>query len=115
MEHHLDRPACSCTNTPKLVLQYQRLENIHRRHGGSIRFLIAERPVEIMFRSHCDLPHSFKTPEIRTNQTDSYRHRMPVATHVHHSSQKAAGRSEEHTSELQSPCNLVCRLLLEKK
>src|SRR5256885_13036965 len=26
-----------------------------------------------------------------------------------------AGRSEEHTSELQSPCNLVCRLLLEKK
>src|SRR5256885_11848396 len=27
----------------------------------------------------------------------------------------AAQRSEEHTSELQSPCNLVCRLLLEKK
>src|SRR5256885_16208737 len=29
-----------------------------------------------------------------------------------HASQE---RSEEHTSELQSPCNLVCRLLLEKK
>src|SRR2546426_8219091 len=27
----------------------------------------------------------------------------------------ADNRSEEHTSELQSPCNLVCRLLLEKK
>src|SRR2546426_6614820 len=27
----------------------------------------------------------------------------------------AVERSEEHTSELQSPCNLVCRLLLEKK
>src|SRR5256885_12965271 len=27
----------------------------------------------------------------------------------------APDRSEEHTSELQSPCNLVCRLLLEKK
>src|SRR5256885_2804182 len=27
----------------------------------------------------------------------------------------AEQRSEEHTSELQSPCNLVCRLLLEKK
>src|SRR6516162_10988647 len=27
----------------------------------------------------------------------------------------AVKRSEEHTSELQSPCNLVCRLLLEKK
>ena len=31
-------------------------------------------------------------------------------THV-----KNDARSEEHTSELQSPCNLVCRLLLEKK
>src|SRR5256885_16709740 len=28
---------------------------------------------------------------------------------------QVATRSEEHTSELQSPCNLVCRLLLEKK
>src|SRR2546426_9113935 len=28
---------------------------------------------------------------------------------------EVAQRSEEHTSELQSPCNLVCRLLLEKK
>src|SRR5256885_11911545 len=28
---------------------------------------------------------------------------------------RIASRSEEHTSELQSPCNLVCRLLLEKK
>src|SRR2546426_4994848 len=30
-------------------------------------------------------------------------------------SSRAVERSEEHTSELQSPCNLVCRLLLEKK
>src|SRR5256885_3068207 len=29
-------------------------------------------------------------------------------------SSRSHGRSEEHTSELQSPCNLVCRLLLEK-
>src|SRR2546426_8560006 len=28
---------------------------------------------------------------------------------------QTGNRSEEHTSELQSPCNLVCRLLLEKK
>src|SRR5256885_3538045 len=32
-----------------------------------------------------------------------------------HSNAKNLSRSEEHTSELQSPCNLVCRLLLEKK
>src|SRR5688500_19824391 len=51
---------------------------------------------------------------------------VPDETHVHgHDAMMqevvgafAAGReprSEEHTSELQSPCNLVCRLLLEKK
>src|SRR3989454_5142000 len=38
---------------------------------------------------------------------------------INPSSANASGsftpRSEEHTSELQSPCNLVCRLLLEKK
>src|SRR2546426_6791031 len=31
------------------------------------------------------------------------------------SERRQGRRSEEHTSELQSPCNLVCRLLLEKK
>src|SRR5256885_1210185 len=36
-----------------------------------------------------------------------------VAT-LHMQRHALAGRSEEHTSELQSPCNLVCRLLLEK-
>src|SRR5256885_9855584 len=42
------------------------------------------------------------------------RHRVPR----HHQGDVEgldAERSEEHTSELQSPCNLVCRLLLEKK
>src|SRR3989454_5507560 len=38
------------------------------------------------------------------------------ATHGHeHLGGLQTLRSEEHTSELQSPCNLVCRLLLEKK
>src|SRR5256885_12680014 len=32
-----------------------------------------------------------------------------------HLAEPCRDRSEEHTSELQSPCNLVCRLLLEKK
>src|SRR5256885_10847902 len=32
-----------------------------------------------------------------------------------HEGRRALDRSEEHTSELQSPCNLVCRLLLENK
>src|SRR2546426_1488746 len=33
----------------------------------------------------------------------------------HQGTYQKKARSEEHTSELQSPCNLVCRLLLEKK
>src|SRR5256885_9258963 len=37
--------------------------------------------------------------------------RLPVGNGVDHDLED---RSEEHTSELQSPCNLVCRLLLEK-
>src|SRR2546426_5830744 len=37
-----------------------------------------------------------------------------LAEHLRNDEQ-AVRRSEEHTSELQSPCNLVCRLLLEKK
>src|SRR5256885_4261027 len=42
------------------------------------------------------------------------RARQPARPHL--PDEAAAGRrSEEHTSELQSPCNLVCRLLLEKK
>src|SRR2546426_8666674 len=36
-------------------------------------------------------------------------------THIQQSRIMKYDRSEEHTSELQSPCNLVCRLLLEKK
>src|SRR5256885_8829232 len=34
---------------------------------------------------------------------------------VNSGAEAVENRSEEHTSELQSPCNLVCRLLLEKK
>src|SRR5690242_21072056 len=37
------------------------------------------------------------------------------ACHRRYSTRRSAGRSEEHTSELQSHVNLVCRLLLEKK
>src|SRR2546426_7263147 len=40
---------------------------------------------------------------------------LDVLVAVRDLGQDRAPRSEEHTSELQSPCNLVCRLLLEKK
>src|SRR5256885_10792346 len=43
--------------------------------------------------------------------TDLVTDKHLIAREVH----QAVERSEEHTSELQSPCNIVCRLLLEKK
>src|SRR5256885_11718966 len=45
----------------------------------------------------------------------SRRHRQGQLQMVVARIQGSHDRSEEHTSELQSPCNLVCRLLLEKK
>src|SRR2546426_7629692 len=38
-----------------------------------------------------------------------------ITGQTHQALENVKARSEEHTSELQSPCNLVCRLLLEKK
>src|SRR6266850_4711656 len=43
----------------------------------------------------------------RWNNSQGHHQQTYGVAHIH--------RSEEHTSELQSPCNLVCRLLLEKK
>src|SRR5256885_4979552 len=56
-------------------------------------------PYTTLFRSV--LPH-VKSGKLRVLAVTG-KHRSPEL------------RSEEHTSELQSPCNLVCRLLLEKK
>src|SRR5438093_1640854 len=44
-----------------------------------------------------------------------FRRERPAIVHTHTSKAGFIGRSEEHTSELQSLTNLVCRLLLEKK
>src|SRR5256885_3987514 len=63
-------------------------------------------PYTTLFRSIAD-PIS----DPRSQARGHTRHR-PAGTS---SRSVRARRSEEHTSELQSPCNLVCRLLLEKK
>ena len=47
------------------------------------------------------------------HMTETVRHKHSTEPDAHHLIYIT--RSEEHTSELQSPCNLVCRLLLEKK
>src|SRR5256885_5235558 len=67
-------------------------------------------PYTTLFRS---LWRQFARRRFRLQRPDPVgrgrHHRKPPAAH------HGAVRSEEHTSELQSPCNLVCRLLLEKK
>src|SRR5256885_12902970 len=68
-------------------------------------------PYTTLFRSsfrHCgrDDPVSPADPLVRAARR--------LRDHVQRRARPAV-RSEEHTSELQSPCNLVCRLLLEKK
>src|SRR2546426_5982629 len=60
-------------------------------------------PYTTLFRSDAQAGHASKTK----------KKSWPRASIV--PSTTPCGRSEEHTSELQSPCNLVCRLLLEKK
>src|SRR5256885_10827174 len=66
-------------------------------------------PYTTLFRSAgCHFAHVVFDAAQRFDRAFPDRHR--IAYHAH-----ARRRSEEHTSELQSPCNLVCRLLLEKK
>src|SRR5256885_7457988 len=71
-------------------------------------------PYTTLFRSRNCLPVltvllDFAIPTDRAIDTLAKDGSLEIVTRM------AKGRSEEHTSELQSPCNLVCRLLLEKK
>src|SRR5215467_16121345 len=70
--------------------------------------MLADAQVDALHEGGVDLPAAG-----RSHLLD----RLQRAEHdpVSHADQTAPPRSEEHTSELQSPCNLVCRLLLEKK
>src|SRR5690348_17663772 len=85
-------------------------------------------PYTTLFRSPVRMdpghPAGTGVPSIRNNGRGS---RWPVrspadrpafpprTTAWHHAKRSSRSRSEEHTSELQSPVHLVCRLLLEKK
>src|SRR5205807_6193330 len=63
-------------------------------------------------------PPERKHPIPKHTQTrEVSRYRVVVEEALYDRLEPLSGcvRSEEHTSELQSPCNLVCRLLLEKK
>src|SRR5256885_8218976 len=78
-------------------------------------------PYTTLFRSDAGVAlypaHLRERPEDSQRRRDRDRRRDPRARRrqARLASRAIARRSEEHTSELQSPCNLVCRLLLEKK
>src|SRR2546426_2273052 len=80
-------------------------------------------PYPTLFRSHDRRRHRRLLALLRGLEARVGPHRLSeiprgggVVAAIHRVEAPAVGeRSEEHTSELQSPCNLVCRLLLEKK
>src|SRR5256885_8740795 len=75
-------------------------------------------PYTTLFRSVSPPPGQPPCPGGRWGGQPSARPAAPSGREVGGSAPRPARRpvrSEEHTSELQSPCNLVCRLLLEKK
>src|SRR2546427_4041829 len=72
-------------------------------------------PYTTLFRSAREL-HEFRCVLLDLRGHGDSEHVSPPAYNPeHHAADLAQVRSEEHTSELQSQSNLVCRLLLEKK
>src|SRR5256885_12581598 len=67
-------------------------------------------PYTTLFRSSQRSRHSFASFD---SSFEGCQHAL--SPHACFRPRPLGRRSEEHTSELQSPCNLVCRLLLEKK
>src|SRR2546426_6759593 len=70
-------------------------------------------PYTTLFRSRDRRVHAQRRPGNEASLARPLQSVTPVPVAVLVSG--GGTRSEEHTSELQSPCNLVCRLLLEKK
>src|SRR2546426_6069885 len=72
-------------------------------------------PYTTLFRS-ASMADVNAISEARRGSDISGRDKIPASSRsLPSSGTMTHARSEEHTSELQSPCNLVCRLLLEKK
>src|SRR5260370_9222159 len=73
-------------------------------------------PYTTLFRSEGEFGYSLNITDIQTTWTETRALLGKGQTAVQQALDEIAGmRSEEHTSELQSHLNLVCRLLLEKK
>src|SRR5690554_7049597 len=85
------------------VLCLEHLESVLFQHAAEL-VQLGRRIIHYKYASHL-------SPWIKITGGLSYRRRPPSCPTAEHE----RGRSEEHTSELQSRPHLVCRLLLEKK
>src|SRR2546426_5141613 len=74
-------------------------------------------PYTTLFRSKSEPPEILSTHPHHAQRLAQIERWLPGVKGAYRAYRdgKVVTRSEEHTSELQSPCNLVCRLLLEKK
>src|SRR2546427_960420 len=86
----------------RLELGAQVLDRLSRERATRLRFEVPAAPILLDF-----LARSLDGVFLRVEQVLHEHDQLDLAPLVH--------RSEEHTSELQSQSNLVCRLLLEKK
>src|SRR2546426_4388028 len=78
-------------------------------------FLMIRRPPRSTLFPYTTLFRSSEGRTRRLSEVTAGDEAVRLAPHLTAAPDPRLVRSEEHTSELQSPCNLVCRLLLEKK
>src|SRR5256885_8267057 len=91
---------------------------MHYRFVVLFFFLMIRRPPRSTLFPYTTLFRSLETSFAEETETDLFGEQAVLcggATELVVKGFETLVRSEEHTSELQSPCNLVCRLLLEKK
>src|SRR5205807_7554646 len=81
--------------------------------AGNLSFKSRSIPSNAQFASAGEIIPPCGVPSVVSWRTCLSKY--PAFSHFWRMAESRVFRSEEHTSELQSPCNLVCRLLLEKK
>src|SRR2546427_106366 len=85
------------------------------RRAIIVFFLMIRRPPRSTLFPYTTLFRSHRGNVAENRDIDGLPHARDLVGVLHEAHRVRAGRSEEHTSELQSQSNLVCRLLLEKK
>src|SRR6266446_4915721 len=110
--HQIGCPSRQTRLLPPILASHRRHHRLRPRApiSNSSFFFNATAPTEIYTLSLHDALPIFGRTVFEDVQALLWVDGVPAEERA-----RSARRSEEHTSELQSPCNLVCRLLLEKK